>query len=56
MKEQKENYRPKLAKKVDDISDYNVIFLGYPNWWETMLVEVFGFLEQYNFSGEVLHK
>lgn len=53
-KEQEENYRPKLATKVDNISSYDVIFIGYPNWWGTMPMAVFGFLEQYNLSGKTI--
>jgi len=53
-KEQKENYRPKLATKVDNIDSYDIIFIGYPNWWGTMPMAVFGFLEQYNLSGKTI--
>lgn len=53
-KEQEENYRPKLATKVDNINSYDVIFVGYPNWWGTMPMPVFSFLEQYNLSGKTI--
>ena len=53
-KEQEENYRPKLATQVDDINSYDVIFVGYPNWWGTMPMPIFTFLEQYNLSGKTI--
>ncbi|HEY3298120.1 MAG TPA: flavodoxin, partial [Armatimonadota bacterium] len=53
-KEQKANYRPKLATKVKNMDAYDVVFVGYPNWWGTMPMPVFSFLEQYNFSGKTI--
>jgi flavodoxin len=47
------NSRPKLEDDID-LSDYEVIFLGYPNWWGTMPMAVFTFLESYDFSGKTL--
>ena len=46
--------RPELSRHVDDMNDYSVIFLGYPNWWGTMPMAVFTFLEQYDFSGKTI--
>ncbi len=53
-KEQKDNHRPELAAKVDSLADYEVIFLGFPNWWGTMPMALFTFLEQYDFSGKII--
>lgn len=53
-KEQQDNYRPKLATKVENIDSYDVIFVGYPNWWGTMPMAVFTFLEEYNLSGKTI--
>jgi len=53
-KEQKANARPKLASHVDNMDDYDVIFLGYPNWWGTIPMPVYTFLEEYNFSGKAI--
>ena len=43
--------RPEL-KSYPDISGYDTIFLGFPNWWNTMPMPVVGFLEHYNWSGK----
>ncbi|SNX53974.1 flavodoxin [Thermoanaerobacterium sp. RBIITD] len=52
--EQKNDYRPKLAAKVKNMDSYNVIFIGYPNWWGTMPMAVFTFLEEFDFSGKTI--
>ena len=53
-KEQADNYRPKLATKVENMDSYDVIFIGYPNWWGTMPMAVFTFLEEYKLSGKTI--
>lgn len=52
--ELRENARPELAEHVDNLADYDVIILGYPNWWGTMPMAVFTFLESYDFSGKTI--
>lgn len=53
-KELNDNARPALFSYVENIDCYNVIFLGYPNWWGTMPMPVFTFLEEYDFSGKTI--
>ena len=52
--EQEDNYRPELATKVENMDSYDVVFIGYPNWWGTMPMPVFTFLEEYDFSGKTI--
>lgn len=52
--ELKKNARPELTKIVVAIDSYDVIYIGYPNWWGTMPMPVFTFLESYDFSGKIL--
>jgi flavodoxin len=52
--ELRQKARPKLSDHVETMSDYGVIFLGYPNWWGTMPMAVFTFLEEYDFSGKTI--
>lgn len=52
--EQDENARPELAESVEGMENYNVIFLGYPNWWGDMPMPVYTFLESYDFSGKTI--
>jgi len=50
----RKNVRPELSSHVEDMDSYDVIFLGYPNWWGTMPMPVFTFLEEYDFSGKTI--
>ncbi|HEX7467967.1 MAG TPA: flavodoxin [Methanobacterium sp.] len=53
-KEQEDNARPELSSSVENMESYNVIFLGYPNWYGTMPMSLYTFLEQYDFSGKTI--
>ena len=46
--------RPEIVGGVEDMSAYDLVFLGYPNWWGTMPMAVFTFLEAYDFSGKTI--
>lgn len=52
--ENDEQSRPALASHVDDMSAYDLIFLGYPNWWYDMPMAIYTFLEEYDFSGKTI--
>ncbi|SHF70886.1 Flavodoxin [Caldanaerobius fijiensis DSM 17918] len=52
--EERKNARPELTEIVDDMESYDVIYLGYPNWWGTMPMAVFTFLESHDFSGKTI--
>lgn len=52
--ELRQNARPKLSGHVDNVDEYAVIILGYPNWWGTMPMAVLTFLEEYDFSGRTI--
>jgi len=53
-KEKSSNARPGLVGKVSGMDTYDVIFPGYPNWWRTMPMAVFTFLESYDFSKKTI--
>lgn len=50
--ELKHNARPALVGVMPDISKYDRIILAYPNWWGTMPMGVFTFLEKVNLTGK----
>lgn len=52
--EKKTNARPALKKLPESIDNYDVIFLGYPNWWGTAPMAVFTFLDSFDFSGKII--
>jgi flavodoxin len=49
-----EDARPEIKDHIDDINKYDVIFLGYPNWWSTMPMVLFTFLEEYDLSDKII--
>lgn len=51
-KELREGARPELKNTLDDLDGYDIIFVGYPNWWGTMPMAMFTFLEQADLSGK----
>jgi flavodoxin len=51
-KELNQQARPELKEYLDDLDGYNTIFLGYPNWWGTMPMAMFSFLEHYDLTGK----
>lgn len=53
-KEKNANARPELTATVDSFEDYDIIFLGYPNWWGDMPMPVYTFIESYDFSGKTV--
>ncbi len=52
--EYNENARPELTAKVDNMEDYDTVIVAFPNWWTTMPMAVFTFLESYDFSGKTI--
>ena len=49
--ELRENSRPELKQDID-INEYETIFVGYPNWWGTMPMPVWTFLEGKDFKNK----
>lgn len=52
--ELRQNIRPELTGHVEAMADYSVVYLGYPNWWGTMPMAVYTFLESYDLSGKTI--
>ena len=50
--ELREGARPELKRYPDSIDQYDTIFVGYPNWWGTMPMCVYTFLERYDLTGK----
>lgn len=53
-KQRSEHIQPELATHVEQMDDYDVIYLGYPEWYGTMPAPVVSFLNEYDFSGKTL--
>ncbi len=52
--EQDNDERPGLASAVEDMDRYQTVFIGFPNWWGTMPMAMFTFLESYDFAGKTI--
>ncbi len=46
--------RPELVSMPDSIDEYDTVILAYPNYWGTMPMAVFTFLENFDFSGKTI--
>lgn len=47
--------RPEVLNLPENLDEYDEIYLGYPNYWGTMPMAVYAFLEKYDFSGKTIH-
>lgn len=52
--EKARNERPELKNHLDDISKYDTVILGYPNWWADLPMPVYTFLEEYDFGAKTI--
>ncbi len=46
--------RPELVSVPESIDEYDTVILAYPNYWGTMPMAVFTFLEKFDFSGKTI--
>lgn len=46
--------RPAIASKVENIKDYDTIFLGFPLWWRREPSIIDTFVESYDLSGKTI--
>ena len=53
--ERGENARPELEERVENLDDYDTVFLGYPNWWYGVPMPLLTFLEENDLSGKQVY-
>ena len=53
-KEQQKDARPELKESLEDISSYDTIYIGFPNWWGTLPMPMFTQLEKLDFNGKTV--
>ena len=46
--------RPPVRAKVDDMAQYDIVFVGFPIWWYVAPTIINTFLESYDFSGKTI--
>lgn len=49
------NARPELVENVENLEKYDVVFLGYPNWWYGVPMALLSFLENNDLSGKQVY-
>lgn len=52
--DQRRNARPELKSYPESMDAYDTIYLGFPNYWSTMPMAVFTFLEHFDFTGKTI--
>ncbi|MDE7363285.1 MAG: flavodoxin [Ruminococcus sp.] len=52
--EKESGFRPELAAHIDNIDQYDTIFVGYPNWWGDMPMALYSFFDEYDLSGKTI--
>ena len=52
--EQDANARPALKGDIENMEQYDTIFVGYPTWWSDMPMILYAFFDQYDFSGKTI--
>lgn len=53
-KEADNSARPRLATHIKNLKDYDVVFVGFPNWWYDMPMSLYSFFDEYDFSGKTV--
>ena len=48
------NARPAISGSVEDMGQYDIVFIGYPIWWGEAPRIVSTFMESYDFSGKTI--
>ncbi len=46
--------RPALAVHIENLDQYDTIFIGFPNWWYDLPMAMYSFFEEYDFSGKTI--
>lgn len=53
-RDQNAQARPELADHVENMDEYDIVMIGYPNWWASIPMPVASFLEEYDFSEKTI--
>lgn len=52
--EKESGARPAIAGSIEDIAQYDVIYVGFPNWWSDMPMILYTFFDSYDLSGKTI--
>lgn len=48
------SFRPAIANQVENMEQYDTVFVGFPIWWYVAPTIINTFLESYDFSGKTV--
>lgn len=52
--EQRNNARPAISGNIENIDQYDVVYVGFPNWWGDMPMILYTFFDTYDLSGKTV--
>lgn len=52
--EQGQSARPELSTQIENLAEYEIVFLGYPNWWADLPMPLYTFLDTYDLTGKTI--
>ena len=52
--EQRNNARPAISGDIENLEQYDVIYVGFPNWWGDMPMILYTFFDTYDLSGKTV--
>ena len=52
--EKNNGIHPELATHIENLEQYDTIFVGFPNWWYGMPMVMYSFFDEYDFSGKTV--
>lgn len=52
--EQQNAARPAIAGTIDNLGQYDVVYVGFPNWWGDMPMILYTFFDEYDLSGKTI--
>ena len=50
--EQRNDARPAISGSIENIEQYDVVYVGFPNWWGDMPMILYTFFDTYDLSGK----
>ena len=53
-KEKQDGARPEIADTIENFEQYDVVYVGFPNWWSDMPMILYTFFDCYDFSGKTI--
>ena len=43
-----------MTEHIENLDQYDTVFIGYPNWWADLPMAVYSFFDEYDFSGKTI--